>query len=362
MKLSHELIARIRSGMASLQELREAGPAEVRAVKADSEVMHFRFSTKRSPRSLMAEERTVEHTASNEDQDRMGDRISVRGWELESFKRNPVLLWDHNASEPPIGRVMKVRKAAGDDGRPELSTVSRFHEAEKNPHADLIFRMVADGDLPAVSVGFNPMEVELPKSAEEAKALGVGEFGVYFKRQELLELSVVTVPAHAGALAKKLEKMHDTGEYSWAVLDEVIRRLTGEKLERTLVTVPAMPVACEVEDALGDEVFVPLAGGRSIPVNTLTYDDVKRAIAESKSSDIGFETSARMIRSIVRDELNAALKPAKSKELKPQVAPTDSPVTDGDSVEQASDQVPETKDADLFEIVRHGLSGAVKGK
>lgn len=341
MKLDKNLIDRIRSGMASAEEMREAGAENVRAVKADGGAMQFRFETRRAPSSLNAEARTVEHVASNEDVDRMGDRIAVKGWELSAFSRNPVLLWDHNSSLPPIGKVVRARKAKGDAGA-ELTTISRFHDAETNPQAELVYRMVAGGDLPAVSVGFNPLETVRPKSEEEAKAMGLGDYGVYFKRQELLELSVVTVPAHAGALAKKLDALAEDGEFSYAVINEVMRRLTGEPEPRRVFPVKH-PEPCVVEDDLGEiehdvdlearaavaaREFHKLAAGQ---VDAMLLGTIRAAIREERSADIGVEASARLIRSIVRDEITSAIADIKSNA--PAAAPATPPAEGGDGAE-----------------------------
>lgn len=341
MKPSKELIARIRSGMASDQEMRDAGAEEVRAVKADSEVMHFRFSIKRAPKSLDQEARTVEHVASTEDVDRMGDRIAVRGWDLGNWQKNPVVLWDHDQGGLPIGRGVKARKGADEGIGPALLITSRFHDAEKNPQAELIYRMVADGDLPAGSVGFNPLEILRPKSEDESKSLGLGEYGVYFKRQELLEWSIVTVPANAGALAKRIEAKLDLlakeGEFSWAVLDAVSKALRGEAPEQRVYAVPDM--ACVVVDELGKDpatraVEATHAEARPTSDRGATPDEIRAILREERPADSGVDASLRAIRAVVRDELGAAFAAfTKSNEQRAPVAPVESRAGSADGAE-----------------------------
>jgi hypothetical protein len=41
--------------------------------------------------------------------DRMGDKIVAAGWETHNYLKNPVVLWAHDASAPPIGRAGNVR-------------------------------------------------------------------------------------------------------------------------------------------------------------------------------------------------------------------------------------------------------------
>lgn len=41
---------------------------------------------------------------SDKSPDRMGDVIREDGWQFDNFKRNPVALWAHNSTMPPIGK------------------------------------------------------------------------------------------------------------------------------------------------------------------------------------------------------------------------------------------------------------------
>jgi hypothetical protein len=40
--------------------------------------------------------------------DRMGDAINPHGWHTAGYMRNPVVLWGHDYSRPPIGRATSV--------------------------------------------------------------------------------------------------------------------------------------------------------------------------------------------------------------------------------------------------------------
>ncbi len=235
-------IGGILSGTMSDDDLHSFKPEDVRSLKSECGRMVTRAAAR--PRTGDEEQRTVEHVASNFDKDRMGDRIDPRGWDLRMFRSNPLLLWGHRDHEPPIGRVVRAQKTVGEDG--ELITLSRFHSPEKYAFADLVFRMVLDGDLPAVSVGFMPTVVERPKNEEEATKLGVGRWGVIYRKQELLELSVVTVPANAAALAKKLKGYEAAHEYPDHALRLVERYLAGDEPHRSVHRI-AQPL-CEVLD------------------------------------------------------------------------------------------------------------------
>ena len=134
--------------------------------------------------------RVVRFVFSDGSVDRVGDTIDPKGWELDAFNENPVALWAHCSWDLPIGRATNVhvqgRKLVGD---------IEFAEPETYPFADTVFRMVKAGYLNAVSVGFVPLEYAFVQSNDRP-------FGIDFKRQELLEISVVPVPANANALVE----------------------------------------------------------------------------------------------------------------------------------------------------------------
>jgi hypothetical protein len=70
-----------------------------------------------------------------------------------------------------------------------------FMDADIHPLAETIFRMVKAGYVKATSVGFLPIEWGWSKDKSRP-------FGIDFTKQELLEISIVPVPANANALAE----------------------------------------------------------------------------------------------------------------------------------------------------------------
>lgn len=144
--------------------------------------------------------------ASTPHQDRMGDVIKPDGWVLTNYKKNPVMLWGHNSMLPPVAKATKVWV---EDNRLMLRGV--FAETEL---AQELKSLVAGGFLNAVSVGFLPMmkddkgnidiEGKMYRRAteEEIKDISKGIYreGNIFDKQELLEVSWVSVPALPQAL------------------------------------------------------------------------------------------------------------------------------------------------------------------
>lgn len=132
----------------------------------------------------------VAFIASTPAPDRYGDTIDQNGWDTSSYEKNPVLLWAHSYSTPPVGKVLKLVKNA-DALRADAV---EFTPKEVHAFGAEVGAMVREGFLNTVSVGF------LPKSWEERYGETGNFLGYHFKEMELLEISVVPVPANPQAL------------------------------------------------------------------------------------------------------------------------------------------------------------------
>jgi HK97 family phage prohead protease len=131
--------------------------------------------------------------------------IDPAGWQLGAFKVNPVFLWAHDASAPPIGRITDIAVTAG-----ALRGTVLYADAETSTFADTVFRLVKGGFLHAVSVSWDP--IKWAYSTDRNRPGGID-----FKEQELREISQVPVPADIGAIATARARGIDTGPlYSWA--------------------------------------------------------------------------------------------------------------------------------------------------
>lgn len=148
----------------------------------------------RAARKMEAtENRSIRFVASDESVDRYGDIIRAKGWDLTAFKKNPVLLFGHKSSALPIGKVTNVEVV-----KKELVADCEFMPEGMSAFADEVWRAVDGGFLNASSVGFLPTAVPNPiwEDKDQTRLTGFEFIG-----QELLELSVVPVPANPQALA-----------------------------------------------------------------------------------------------------------------------------------------------------------------
>lgn len=120
--------------------------------------------------------------------DRYGDIVEPAGWDLKNFRRNPIALFAHD-SRMPIGIWTNIRIEGG-------KLIARLQLAARgtSQKLDELISLVEQGVLRAVSVGFIPRKRE-PINPEKPYA------GTRFLEQELLETSLVSVPANPAALA-----------------------------------------------------------------------------------------------------------------------------------------------------------------
>jgi len=134
--------------------------------------------------------------ASTDDKDRMGDVVLADAWKqagaLDNYLKNPVVLAYHDMSKP-IGKTInhtvdkkglkitaKISKAAGD-----------------------IAQLIKDGIVSTFSVGF------LVKDADYDSTTDI----FVIKAVELLEVSVVTIPANASATFSVAKNFNSSEEY-----------------------------------------------------------------------------------------------------------------------------------------------------
>lgn len=150
---------------------------------------------------------------STDDEDRHGD-IVMQDWDLKWFKKNPVLLDSHNYDSIThiIGKMNNIRTE-------DHKTKAEPEFALMNPKGVLAKEMAESGFLNTSSVGFIPKEFD-----NEGKIL----------KSELLEVSMVSVPANARALFEKVAD--DTKKEIETLKEEIIEKADEEIVEKIIET------------------------------------------------------------------------------------------------------------------------------
>ena len=116
--------------------------------------------------------------------DRVGD-IVEQDWVLENFLANPIALWRHDDGSP-IGTWESLRVKKN-----QLLGTLELAEKGTSELIDFLRSMIEQRILKAVSVGFHPGKYE---ALDEDNPWG----GLRLSENELLEASLVSVPANPG--------------------------------------------------------------------------------------------------------------------------------------------------------------------
>lgn len=127
---------------------------------------------------------TATFVISDESVDRQGEIIKQDGWDFKNYLANPVVLFGHDSYDLPIGKTIDIKV---EDGK-TLATIE--FAAAIYDKAATVFNMVKAGILNTVSVGFINKEY-----------LDGEDYDNYvLTKNELLEISIVPVPANPNAI------------------------------------------------------------------------------------------------------------------------------------------------------------------
>jgi len=145
-------------------------------------------------------------TLSTFDLDLFGERIDPKGWDLKNYVKNPVVLWAHRHDIPAIGKCESITV---DDGG--LHGVLFFNDKSFDFFGWSIGQRVKAGVIRACSVGFRPLEIEIPSKQDRQ-----GGTSLIFRKQLLGEVSACNLPANPKALVEieeaiKIDTKQETG-------------------------------------------------------------------------------------------------------------------------------------------------------
>lgn len=167
----------------------------------DGEKGELRKQFSATVKDVDRENRKASFIISTGGMDRDGDTIASDGWMLDNYRKNPVVLFGHDSRSLPVAKATRV------DVNMDLESDAVFADRETYEFADTVFRMLEQRFLNAVSVGFDPVEFKFREA----------DGGIDFLRQELLEYSIVPIPANPNALQRAKEFGIDLNPmFKWA--------------------------------------------------------------------------------------------------------------------------------------------------
>ncbi len=153
-----------------------------------------------------SDERTVTAVITTAAVDRDNEVLLPKGADIDSYLKNPVVLWAHNYGEPPIARTLWMKT-----GRGKITAKAKFADTEK---AEEVYQLYKGGFLSAFSIGFIPLDSHPPTPDEIKKHPEWAAARRIYNKWELLEFSAVPVPANPEALATavKTKELNLTAE------------------------------------------------------------------------------------------------------------------------------------------------------
>ncbi|WOI85988.1 HK97 family phage prohead protease [Rhodococcus qingshengii] len=143
------------------------------------------FTTK--AQSIDKENKTIRFKISDNSVDRYGEVVDQDSWSFKNFLKNPIMLWNHKSYDVEPEHVLG---SWSDLSIEKDGTYATAHfDDDINPKADTVFKQLVKGTLRCVSVGFIPHTLEFDNDTPVLKDC------------ELLEISIVPIPANANAVA-----------------------------------------------------------------------------------------------------------------------------------------------------------------
>jgi hypothetical protein len=168
------------------------------------------------------ETRRIPFILSTGTKDRHHTILNQTNWQLDNYKRNPVIGYMHNlygdlCNAPDPDDIIAQTKSIGviqeAGGLLALAASAEFEPASLNLKADKIFRKIILGTLGAASVGF--LEIGKGNWGKGDEAEGRDNETYRFAGQELLEWSVVNIPSNPDGV-KRAMRDQTTAAISYA--------------------------------------------------------------------------------------------------------------------------------------------------
>lgn len=160
----------------------------------------------------------------DESKDRHGTVIKMDGWDFSAFENNPTVFYQHlSMTDNPDHALGFGSLLRGADG---IYMDTTLEPEDLNPLAHKISRKVDFGTLSMVSVGFNP-----DKWSFGDKTKGEDPDTLYFRSQELLEVSIVHIGSNRNAHNKAYIDQESIGEFVRLAKQERAEQSKQEDIE-----------------------------------------------------------------------------------------------------------------------------------
>lgn len=175
-------------------------------------------------------ERTIRFTISNDSIDRSKDKVDPNGFQLDNYKTNPVVFYNHQSDQYPIGRCIDI----GVEGNAVKATVEFVPQDVPiaGDRADAILKLIRLGFLSATSIGFVPLQ--FAETKDDDRGAGSFDAGVDFNKVELLEWSIVTIPDNPQALIEPNQRSGDIADVDDTLNDNATLNINNIQRQRRM--------------------------------------------------------------------------------------------------------------------------------
>lgn len=238
----------------------------------------------------------------------IADGPNGRGMTIEDWTANPVVLFDHGMGlSMPIGTAMKDGELYWQASKNRA--VSTVFFSQSLPEAAAIYALIDEGILRAASVQFIPTKAMRLSYKPEKLPDGVQTLdyvGMDFVESQLLEWSVVAIPADPGALKKSLDAGKVAGQKIGAGLKWALaQRLAPTPAQGIGVTFPAQAAASPRSENTGpnlensvDTVPVVSTLTPSVVVEPIDYHELAGVLRQSVSQPEPKLDAAAVVREV----------------------------------------------------------------
>ena len=128
----------------------------------------------------------------------MDESVAHDGINLKDYQKNPVVLWAHDYSQPPIAKALWVKRDNENKG-----LISKMQFAN-TPMGKDVYNLYKGGFMKAFSIGFIPKQI-VRNYQQEGYDKNKDPY-MTISKSDLLEYSAVPVPANPEALALAMQK------------------------------------------------------------------------------------------------------------------------------------------------------------
>lgn len=184
-------------------------------------------------KAVSDDERLIEGIATTPSTDRMGDVIEPMG---ARFAAELPLLWQHD-HESPVGHVKFGKPTA--KGIPFTANIVKIaEEGELKALVDKAWQSVKARLVRAVSIGFRPIEYALMEGG-----------GVRFLETEILELSLVTVPANSDCTITQIRSIDTQLRAASGYPQSVDERVSPGASGKSATAIPVVALSSKPKEA-----------------------------------------------------------------------------------------------------------------